>query len=74
MFSQPLQIPRKLLHSSICVLVTFIWLHHPNVVLAIRSMFLCLLIVAGADFIRFQDPKFEATVRGLAVILTRARS
>ncbi|KAL8279997.1 hypothetical protein RQP46_007578 [Phenoliferia psychrophenolica] len=56
-----LQIPRKLLHSSIAPLVTYIWISHPNVRATIHAMFICLVVVAGADFVRFQSPAFEST-------------
>ncbi|GAA5984079.1 hypothetical protein JCM10908_006040 [Rhodotorula pacifica] len=54
-----LEIPRKLLHSSIAGLVLWLWLSHPNLVTLIRALGATTLVIATADILRFQFPWFE---------------
>ncbi|KAI5476325.1 diacylglycerol kinase [Pseudohyphozyma bogoriensis] len=54
-----LEIPRKLLHSSISIGVTFLWLNHPNVPLIIRTVAIFLAFVVACDVARFRSMAFE---------------
>ncbi|GAA5855957.1 hypothetical protein JCM5353_002585 [Sporobolomyces roseus] len=56
-----LEIPRKLLHSSISIPVTLLWLAHPNVE-RLLSVFLGMtVVIATADLLRFNSGSFERT-------------
>lgn len=57
--SFPPQIPRKLLHSSISIIVTWLWLQHPNVPFTIRVAANATFVVVSADLLRFRYPAFE---------------
>ncbi|KAM0752624.1 hypothetical protein T439DRAFT_378437 [Meredithblackwellia eburnea MCA 4105] len=54
-----LEIPRKLLHSSIGILVTRLWLSHPSVPLILNAAAIALAFVTLADVLRFRFPAFE---------------
>ncbi|SCZ88774.1 BZ3500_MvSof-1268-A1-R1_Chr2-1g04629 [Microbotryum saponariae] len=56
-----LQIPRKLLHSSISVFAVYLWQQHPNVTTLLRWSLLIATIIVVADLIRFKSPAFELT-------------
>ncbi|GAA5952471.1 hypothetical protein JCM3765_001980 [Sporobolomyces pararoseus] len=56
-----LEIPRKMLHSSISILVTMLWLSHPPVP-KLLAIFGGLTVVIGtADLLRFNSQAFERT-------------
>ncbi|KWU47247.1 hypothetical protein RHOSPDRAFT_31392 [Rhodotorula sp. JG-1b] len=54
-----LEIPRKLLHSSIAGLVLWLWLSHPNLVTLITVLGAATLVIATADLLRFRFAWFE---------------
>lgn len=54
-----LEIPRKLLHSSICIASAVVYISRPNVTTAITTMSIMLVIVVLADLLRFRSPSFE---------------
>ncbi|KAM0791225.1 hypothetical protein ACM66B_005706 [Microbotryomycetes sp. NB124-2] len=56
-----LEIPRKLLHTSISILVVKLWLSHPDVGKLIRVLCVALGIISAADVLRFNSPAFEVT-------------
>ncbi|KAK4054589.1 Diacylglycerol kinase [Microbotryomycetes sp. JL201] len=55
------QIPRKLLHTSISILVVKLWLSHPDVRSLLRVLCAALGIISAADVLRFNSPAFEVT-------------
>ncbi|BGP55838.1 hypothetical protein JCM8202_002646 [Rhodotorula sphaerocarpa] len=54
-----LEIPRKLLHSSIAALVLWLWLSHPNMRVLIRSLAAATGAIATLDVLRFRYAWFE---------------
>ncbi|GAA5915072.1 hypothetical protein JCM5296_000256 [Sporobolomyces johnsonii] len=60
-----LEIPRKLLHSSIAVLVTALWLSHPSIPALLAYLGLATLVIGTADLLRFQSETFERAYEGL---------
>ncbi|GAA5887045.1 hypothetical protein JCM16303_007115 [Sporobolomyces ruberrimus] len=56
-----LEIPRKMLHSSISILVTFLWLSHPSVPKLLAIFATVLVIIVTADVLRFNNQAFERT-------------
>lgn len=65
------EIPRKMLHSSISILVSYLWLSHPNVSKCIKGLSIALVIIASADFLRFRSPSFERTYEKVLGLLMR---
>ncbi|KAK4051071.1 Diacylglycerol kinase [Microbotryomycetes sp. JL221] len=56
-----MQIPRKLLHTSISIVVVRLWLNHPDVRSLLRVLCGALGIISAADILRFNSPAFEQT-------------
>ncbi|SGY23200.1 BQ5605_C019g08913 [Microbotryum silenes-dioicae] len=56
-----LEIPRKLLHSSISIFAVYLWQQHTNVTTLLRWSLLIATIIVVADLIRFKSPAFELT-------------
>ncbi|GAA5945882.1 hypothetical protein JCM1841_006127 [Sporobolomyces salmonicolor] len=60
-----LEIPRKLLHSSIAILVTALWLSHPPIPALLAYLGLATIVIATADVLRFQSETFERVYESL---------
>ncbi|CEQ39688.1 SPOSA6832_01246, partial [Sporobolomyces salmonicolor] len=60
-----LRIPRKLLHSSIAILVTALWLSHPPIPALLAYLGLATIVIATADVLRFQSETFEKVYESL---------
>ncbi|GAA6042973.1 hypothetical protein JCM8097_000032 [Rhodosporidiobolus ruineniae] len=60
-----LEIPRKLLHSSISLVVLGLWTHHAPVPSILRYLGYATLVVGGADLLRFQSRRVERAYEGL---------
>ncbi|GAA5820396.1 hypothetical protein JCM11251_005609 [Rhodosporidiobolus azoricus] len=60
-----LEIPRKLLHSSIAGVVLFLWVKHTPVPLILRYLSCATVVIGGADLLRFQSRTFERAYEGL---------
>ncbi|GAA5939028.1 diacylglycerol kinase [Sporobolomyces koalae] len=56
-----LEIPRKLLHSSISILVTYLWLSHPRISTLLKVFGTLTVVIGTADLLRFNSTKFEET-------------
>ncbi|GJN90687.1 hypothetical protein Rhopal_003701-T1 [Rhodotorula paludigena] len=56
-----LEIPRKLLHSSIAGLVLWLWTSHQDVPSLLKYLGLATLVVGTADVLRFRSAWFERT-------------
>ncbi|GAA6064035.1 hypothetical protein JCM10212_001461 [Sporobolomyces blumeae] len=56
-----LEIPRKLLHSSVALLVTWLWLSHPSVPQLLRIFGVATLVIVTVDLLRFNSQSFERT-------------
>lgn len=59
------QIPRKLLHSSIALVVLYLWLSHPNLLTLLRYLAYATTVIATADVLRFRFAWFERAYEGL---------
>ncbi|GAA5901202.1 hypothetical protein JCM6882_006142 [Rhodosporidiobolus microsporus] len=60
-----LEIPRKLLHSSIALIVLALWVNHIPVPLILRTLSWATVVIGGADLLRFQSRRFERAYEGL---------
>ncbi|GAA5985105.1 hypothetical protein JCM11641_006359 [Rhodosporidiobolus odoratus] len=60
-----LEIPRKLLHSSISLLVLYLWVNHISVPLILRYLGITTLIIGTADVLRFRSRRVEKAYEGL---------
>ncbi|BGO91656.1 hypothetical protein NBRC10512_008104 [Rhodotorula toruloides] len=60
-----LEIPRKLLHSSIALVVLYLWLSHPNLLTLLRYLAYATTVIATADVLRFRFAWFERAYEGL---------
>uniref|UniRef100_A0A0K3CNL2 BY PROTMAP: gi/472586383/gb/EMS23911.1/ diacylglycerol kinase [Rhodosporidium toruloides NP11] gi/647397529/emb/CDR40609.1/ RHTO0S05e05446g1_1 [Rhodosporidium toruloides] n=1 Tax=Rhodotorula toruloides TaxID=5286 RepID=A0A0K3CNL2_RHOTO len=58
-------IPRKLLHSSIALVVLYLWLSHPNLLTLLRYLAYATTVIATADVLRFRFAWFERAYEGL---------
>ncbi|BGP16222.1 Diacylglycerol kinase [Rhodosporidiobolus nylandii] len=58
-------IPRKLLHSSISLLVLLLWVKHVSVPSILRTLGWATLVIGGADLARFQSRRVERVYEGL---------
>ncbi|GAA5850311.1 hypothetical protein JCM8547_001827, partial [Rhodosporidiobolus lusitaniae] len=59
-----LEIPRKLLHSSIALVVTYLWTSHMPVPKVLRVLGWATVVIGGADLARFQSRWFEKVYEG----------
>ncbi|GAA6006790.1 hypothetical protein JCM10207_009097 [Rhodosporidiobolus poonsookiae] len=60
-----LEIPRKLLHSSIALVVLYLWTSHVSVPSILRVLGGATLVIGGADVLRFQSRRVERAYEGL---------
>jgi diacylglycerol kinase (CTP) len=66
-----LELPRKILHSSISILVAFVYLSHPTVTGLLRVLSIALFIIISADLLRFNSKPFSRVYNALLGLFMR---
>ena len=66
-----LELPRKILHSSISILVSFVYLSHPTVTGLLRVLSIALFIIVSADLLRFNLKPFSRAYNALLGLFMR---